>query len=323
MTGFINKFKIPTLLGLGIIFLGIAAGVYLTLREQIILSRAAPDLTPQNIAITNITEDSAVISWQTNLAVASFVNFGLNSPDEQTVLDDRDNNAPKPRLTHYATIKNLLPKTTYQIKIISGKLASDGGKFQTAPPLVNLPATGMINQTGLAPVIGSVTADAPINEGVVYLSIPGAIIQSAPVKTGGNFLIPLSYTRKNDLAEYQPIAGTAAKLTIYTDQGAASMLFNLKTTSVPLPPIKIGQNIDLTTADEAPEPSPVTQNPDKYDQNSDGKINAADYAIFSSCFGKKPGDVLPGDISCAKTDINQDGRIDRADLDLMSQKLKD
>lgn len=301
-----NKFKIPTLLGLSIIFAGIIIGVYLTLKEQIFLSQASPNVTLQNITLSNITENSAVISWQTDSAVTSFVAFGQNS-SEQTALDDKDDNTPKPHLIHYVTLKNLLPKTTYKFKIIAGKLTSDVKEFQTAQPL--------INQTSFPPVIGSVLVDIPVIEGIAYLSIPGAIIQSAQIKTGGHFLIPLSNIRKNDQTDFQLTEGTIAKLTIYTDQGETSALFNLKANSAPLPPIKLGQNIDLTNAEETPPPSPTTLDLDQYDLNGDGKINAADNAIILQNFGKKSKNL--------KADLNKDGTVNQEDLDLMAQKLKD
>ena len=312
MTEFINRFKIPTILGLGIILFGIAGGVYLVLREQVFLSQAAPNLTPKDVTFTNIAEDAVTISWQTNSATTSFITFGQSSPGEQTVLDDRDSNppagGPKPRLTHYVTLKNLLPKTNYQFKIISGKIASDVKNFETASPLTN--------QTVFPPIIGSVLdGDSPLESGVVYLSIPEATIQSSLIKGGGNFLIPLSQIRKVDLSDYPLIAGTIAKLTIHSDTGEAQIIFKLKDNSTPLPPIKLGQNMDLTTEEVTSQPSLTITDLNKYDLNSDGKINAADNAIILQNLGKNPKNI--------KADISGDGVVDQKDLDLMSQKLKE
>lgn len=313
MTGFISKFKIPTILGLGIILLGIVAGVYLNLKEQIFLSQAAPNLTPQNITLTNITDSEAVISWQTNSPAASFITFGQDNPGEQTVLDDRDTLAPsgagpKPRLTHYATLKNLLPKTNYQFKIISGRISSDIAKFETAQPFAS--------KAEFTPIIGSVfSGDSPLDDGIVYLSIPEATTQSALIKSGGNFLIPLAQIRKIDMADYQLTEGTTAKLTVHSDKGESNVLFKLKANSLPLPPVKLGQNIDLTTPEETPLPTPTVKDLGKFDLNGDGKINAADNAIILQNFGKNPKDK--------KADLNGDGKVDQKDLDLMAQELKD
>ncbi len=304
---FINKFKIPTILGLSVIIFGIAGGVYLVLREQVFLSQAAPDLTPKNIAFTNLTENSVTISWQTNSAAPSFITFGQNSPGGQTVLDDRDA-TPTPHLMHYVTLKNLLPKTTYQFKIVSGKITSDTEKIETATPLTN--------QTGFTPIIGSILdGNSPLEDGIAYLSVSGATIQSSLVKNG-NFLIPLSQIRKTDLSDiYQLTEGIPAKLTIHSAQGETQVLFQLKADSIPLPPVKLGQNIDLTAPETVYPPSSATSDLDQYDLNGDGRINTTDYATILRSQGKNPANV--------KTDINKDGTVDQKDLDLMSQKLKE
>lgn len=293
-----NKFKIPTILGLGIIFLGIASGTYLVLKDQIFLSQAAPNVTAQNVTFSNITDTSAVVSWQTGSEASSFVTFGQNNPSEQTSLDDRDTN-PTPHSSHYVTLKNLLPKTKYQLKIISGRNTSEILQFETSSPLTN--------QAGFGPIIGSVLQDenTPLDEGIAYLSITDATIQSALIKAGGNFLIPLS--------SYNLTEGTTAKITIVSGKGDASMLLSLKANSAPLPPIKLGQNIDLAAPLETPQPT--QDDLDKYDLNQDGKINAADNAIILQNFGKNPKDK--------KSDLNQDGKIDQKDLDLMAQQIKD
>lgn len=306
MRDFMNKFKIPTILGLGIIFLGIASGVYLILRDQIFLSQAAPNATAQNVTFSNITDTSAVVSWQTGSAVSSFVTFGQNNPSEQTVLDDRDAN-PKPHSIHYVTLKNLLPKTKYQLKITSGRNTSPTLQFETSEPLGN--------QAEFTPVIGSViNGDIPLQEGVIYLSLPGANTQSALIKKGGNFLIPVSQIAKADFSGTLPLTDNMpVKLTIRSDKGEASAQFSLKPNLSPLPPIKLGQNIDLTLPEETPQPA--LGDLDKYDLNADGKINAADNAIILQNFGKKPKDK--------KVDLNGDGAVNQKDLDLMAQKIKD
>lgn len=317
MIEFINKFKIPTILGLGIIFIGLASGLYLVLREQIFLSQAASDLTAQNITVSNLTDEGATISWQTNSATTSFITFGQNNPSEQTALDDRDVNSPQPHVIHYVTLKNLLPQTHYQFKIISGKVISNVGDFDTAKPLTN--------KSVLTPIIGSVLDEnTPLNEGIAYLTINGAATQSAPVKAGGNFLISLSNLRKSDLSDpYSLTENANAKITIISDKGSASLITKITANTNPLPPIKLGQNLDLTAAEETPKPEPSIKDLGKYDPNKDSVINTADYAIVSSCFDKPLAAVLPPSIPCAKADINNDGKVGQKDLDLITQRLKD
>lgn len=305
MKDFINKFKIPTMLGLSIVFFGLASGVFLVLQEQMFLSKAAPDTTPQNITFSNIIDSSATVSWRTNSAIPSFISLMQDSSQQQTILDDRDSN-PQPHFMHYVTLKKLLPKTKYQLKIISGKNTSKLLQFETSPPLTN--------QNEFTPVIGSVLdGNAPLNEGIVYLFLSGATVQSALIKKGGNFLIPVSTVAKDDLSgTFSLTDNMPAKLTVNSDKEETKIQFNLKTNLPPLPPILAGRNIDFTTPQETPPPSGALN---IYDLNGDGKINAADNAIILQNFSKNPKDK--------KADLNSDGVVDQKDLDLMSKKLEE
>lgn len=313
MTAF-TKLKIPTLLGLGILLLGIITGTYLVLRDQVFYTKASPNLIPQNITLTNIDDNSITISWQTSSATPSFIIYGTTSANEQATLDDRDANKPNNYTIHHITLKNLLPKTTYLYKIVSGKYTSETLKFTTASPASS--------QNGFNPVIGSVLdGDKPLNDGVAYLSVSGAVVQSATIKNFGNFIIPISFLRKIDLSDAFPLEkGAMAKITIKSDKGDASVLFKLESSAKPLPPIRLGQNLDFTTLDlKASVAIQSEKELSKLDLNGDGLINTADYAIILKNIGKKPsGKQDPLD---EKADLNSDGVIDQKDLDLLSKKL--
>lgn len=297
MKDFLNRFKIPTILGLSLIIFGIVVGVFLNLRQQSFISKASPDITAQNITLANITDNSIAISWQTAAAVVSFITFGQSSVSETSVLDDRDINTPKAYSIHYFTLKNLLPKTTYQYKIVSGKISSEINKFTTASPLSS--------QTGFRPIIGTaLDGDKPLNEAVVYLSIAEAATQSFLIKDSGNFLIPLSQMRKSDLSDSFPLTqDSVAKLTFVSEKGEASALFKIKDAKEELPPISLGENLDLTQI--------ISQ--EIYDLNEDGKINAADNAIILDVISKKTINK--------KADLNEDGKVDQKDLDLMAKQI--
>lgn len=315
MFSFTDKFKIPTLLGLGIIILGIFSGVFLIVKDQIFKTEASLDLAPQNITVTNIENSFLTVSWQTTGQTSSFITFGQTSADEKVVLDDRDSNLPQPRSTHYVTIKNLKPQTIYQFKIVSGKLVSDTFTATTASPLAS--------QTGLTPVIGSVLDEGkPLDEGIAYLSISGAIIQSALVKNSGNFLIPLSFIRKADLSDiFQASQDSIGKLTVISKERQASAIFKLRSSGSLLPPLKLGQNMDLTGP-----PTPASDL-DKFDLNGDKLINTADYAVLLQNFGplrseasKNPKNEQSS-TAYKNADLNSDGVVDNKDLDLMQKKI--
>lgn len=290
MIQFLNKFKIPTILGLAVIVSGIVAGIFLVVREQMLTAKASPDLQPQNMIVTNIEDQSFTVSWQTAGSTSAFLTYGQAKADEQVALDDRDQNTPQPRSLHHVSVKNLEPNTVYKYRIVSGKLKSEIFEVTTAAPSTNL--------NGAKPVIGSVLngSDA-LNDGIVYLSIQGAITQSALIKSSGSFLIPLSSMRKKDLTDIFPSHGDqTAKITVLSDQGTANGVFKLQQFQT-LPPIKLGQNVDLS--------SPSFDQINKLDLNKDGSINSSDYAI-----------ALKNQV-----DLNGDEVFNQKDLDLLQKQI--
>lgn len=301
----VNKFKIPTTLGLGIIVAGIASGVFLSLKDQVFFTRASPDIIPQNITISNIEDTKVTISWQTSTSTISFVTFGTKDPQQHSVLDERDTQTPESRSLHYVNIKNLLPDSTYLFKIISGKHISRVQTFKTAK--------SVSFQNGFGPIIGTVfDGDNPLKEGIAYLSISDAIIQSARLKGLGNFLIPISLMRKLDLTDtFQP-KDDIAKLVIISDKGQAIILFKIKAQGTQLPPVRLGQSIDLTRS---------AQELDKFDLNGDGQINAVDYSEVLQDFG--PLREASKNPKNPKADLNGDGIVDNKDLDEFNKAIQE
>ncbi|MBI2600631.1 fibronectin type III domain-containing protein [Candidatus Daviesbacteria bacterium] len=305
---FFTKFRIPTLLGLAIIILGTSAGVFLVLNQQTITSFAGPDTAPQNITFSNIEDNSVIISWKTVVITSGFVTFGLSSPNEKTALDDRDTNTPQPRQIHYVTLKDLSPQSEYKFKIVAGRQASEILTFKTAPP--------KLDNNGFKPIIGSVVSgNQPLKDGIVYLSIAGATTQSSLIKDFGNFIIPISNMKTDDLGDaFKLEEDTLAKLIVISADSQGTAIFKIRQDGETIGVIKIGQNLDLTAKQSSPSPSPSLSSKEViYDLNSDGKINASDHAIVLKNFGKSPKDK--------RADLNSDGVVNQKDLDLISKRI--
>lgn len=306
----IEKFQIPTFLGLGIILAGIVSGVILIVREQTITSEASVNFSPKNIIISNIDDMSATISWETAEPNFSFVSFG-ESFQEKTEVDERDEGKPNLYTSHVVRLKKLLPQTTYHFRIISQNLESQTLTFKTATP--------QTSQNNFGPVIGSVLdKGGGLEEGIAYLTIPGAVTQSAPVKSSGNFLIPLSSIRKSDLSDiYSLTDETIAKLTVVSKSNQVKVSFKLSPEGTNLPPLTWGQDVDLTAppleATPQAQETPTTEDLVFFDLNEDGFINAHDNAIVLKNFGKNPTNI--------KADLTGDGVVNQADLNLMADRI--
>lgn len=306
-----TKLRIPTLLGLAIIILGTAAGVYGVLRQETTNSNVYAQEIPQNIVITNVTQESVTVSWQTPVPTLGYITFGKNSTNEQTALDERDKESTKQHKLHYVNLQGLDPEATYQFKIVSGRFVSQESLRLTT-------AATDVSQNGFKPVIGNVVLeDEPLLEGIIYLSVDDMNDQSALLGSFGSFIIPISLAQKVDLSGiFQPNSGTSGKLKVISeDGGIASATFNFAKDSEPLGTLKIGTNINFTAAQEpSPSPKPAGSPRVRFDLNEDGILNASDYSIMLSNLGRNPKDK--------RTDLNSDEVVDQKDLKIMRDAIE-
>lgn len=250
--------SLPTLLGIFILLVGVAAGVWVIRAGPHRLLRARPEVTPKQIKVTNITDKSFTVSWITDAPASGFIQFGLNEEINLTAQDDRDEAAATTGefTTHYVTLKNLQPNTNYSFKIFSGKteFANNGQPYQvttaTAPSTPAPPndvAYGTVLQANGTPAEGA----------IVYLSLSNAVTQSALTKNSGSWLISLNTARDSRLANYATYdleASIEEILVQAAGLGTATAVTITKNDS-PVPDITLGQTHDFR------ETSPKTQAP--------------------------------------------------------------
>lgn len=136
-----------------------AAGNLATSGNRTFTTAAPPDTTPptiSNIAASNITSTSAVITWSTNEGATSQVDYGTTtsygaSSSLNTTLVS----------SHSRTLSNLSPSTTYNYRVIStdgaGNLSVSGNRTfttsatpDTTPPVLSGIAAGNISSASVA-----------------------------------------------------------------------------------------------------------------------------------------------------------------------------
>jgi len=295
-----STFKIPTLLGLGILVTGVALGVFLVTNNQFLglQTKAGPSLVPKNITIANISDTSASVFWQTDQANTGFIQAGLSSLLDTSFKDDRDAQNPQPHQLHFVTLTKLKPSTTYYFKVTSGSLSypSSPLSFQTSSTLA---------PSGTQPIIGTVIDSSlvPIPEALVVLDIPGAQKLATITKIAGNFILPLAELKTADLNTNFDISTLSGiNLTVFNLEKTSHLTFPLASSS--LPAITLGKDLNIT-----PQADP-SASPPIYDLNSDGIINALDRVEVINNLGKK--------MKNKKTDLNNDGVVDQKDVDLIN-----
>lgn len=303
-------FKIPTILGLGILVIGAGLGVFLTSQNQIFFTKASSSPEPNNVNIANITDRSVSIFWKTNEESTGFIKSGTSQDNlDKTYLDDRDQKTPQNHRLHFVTLSDLQPETTYYYKIQSGE-----SLYPNNP--LSFKTSGKVETFSFEPIAGSVIDKnfEPTKEAIINLELPNAQKLAAITLVAGNFIFPLNNFKTADLTAPlpKPISPIKAKLSIEGTDISSEVTFGFPLEAPSLPPITLGKNIDFSSEIKTSTSSGKSL---LYDVNADGVLNAADVSLLFKNFGKVSS-------NSAKFDLNKDGLINQDDVNLLVVFLK-
>lgn len=264
--------KIPTLLGLGVLIAGLTSGVFLVSTNQIFKSQASPSFEPLGIEISNISDTQATVSWSSQSPISGFVKASENLSLDQTYKDDRDESTPQNHHSHFVTLRNLTPKTTYHFKIQSGATL-----YPDTP--LTFTTSGEVSTQNLLPIIGQIlTPDyLPADDVLVLLNIPGSQKLASITKSGGSFILPLAQLLTEDLSTDYLLPETQVKAhsIIIGSSGKSKVELTLPLSNSEIPPVIIGQDQVLEAEEPTATPSPTP----KLDLNDDGIVNSVDRII--------------------------------------------
>lgn len=202
------KKRIPTIVGLGVLVIGLIVGViFLGTGPGVFAPRATPETTPTKIKLTNVTDTGFTVSFFTAESTPGFVKYGteLDQIKSQTG-DDRDqlSGTVGSYQLHHVTLRGLKPSTNYYYLLGTGSNASfdnNGVPFE-----VKTTAKGGAPSAAKT-AYGNVLSDAgnPINGAIVYVTLAGVGEMSSLTKASGGWAIPLSNARKNDGSGYATV----------------------------------------------------------------------------------------------------------------------
>lgn len=181
-----NK-KFPTLIGLIILVLGAAVGVYLVTNTTILRPQASLETSPKDIRVSNITDNSFTVSWTTDAKTFGSIDWGTTANLGQSQADGTELNE-----IHSVTIKDLSPETIYFYKINSA-----GANFDNAGIPWSVTTLSPPSQSSTTEVISGTVIDNngnPASNVLVYINSDGANTLSAITSQSGSFLIPLGQT---------------------------------------------------------------------------------------------------------------------------------
>lgn len=251
--------RLPTLLGLLLVLGAIAGGVVLIKQGPNLFLKASPTLTPNQLRVTNINDNSFTVSWLTDQSTSGFIKYGPDNNLTFTATDDRDQLSGRTDefSVHHVTVKNLSPSTSYLFKIGSGGRIFDN----SGQPYQVKTASSTKNSTPPNDVAYGTVVDQngnPVEGVIVYLSLANANPASTLTKSSGSWVIPLNLIRSADLSSWASYDKAASIEEIFVQAGGLGTATVVATTKndSPMPKIILGQNFDFRqVAEEKIQPS--------------------------------------------------------------------
>lgn len=233
-----NK-RVPTIFGIGIIVLGIVLTTVIVKVQTGLRSSAGSSEEPKNVKVTNLSDSSFTVTYQTDTPTTGSVNYGKSKELGNIQLEDI------PKNVHSLTAEKLLPDTKYYLVIISGQntFLNNGVPFgiSTGPSISSTSAV----QTAIKGKVILPDGNAS-NEALVYLSTDNSQLLSATVTKDGEFIFSLKGLRTNDLSSYFDVGeNTVLKLFAISNSLKSTVLFSLNQTGS-IPTITLSNDYDFT-----------------------------------------------------------------------------
>lgn len=237
-----NKSKIPTIIGVIFLVVGLAVGLLLVKNKTLFRLGATPEATPKDVRLTNITDNSFAVSWITDKKVLGFISWGesdnqLNKTEPDEFID--------PGLTHTLSVINLDANKTYFFKI-----NSDGTEYDNNGTAWQVKTGAKLaqNQKQIS-VYGSVFTQSgePAANALVYITVAGSSPLSTTTSRNGSWVLPISSARNQDLSSLATINEKTSLLEISVNAGsdgvASAQIY--PQSGQPVPAITLGKTFDF------------------------------------------------------------------------------
>ncbi len=240
--------KIPTILGILILTLGISSGVLLLNAKQVFKLGAEEDSAPKNIKVSNITDNGFTISFITNQKSRSFIKVG----EDRFFLGDIFIKRQEEKTgVHYFDIDGLSPTTAYFIII-----NSDGVNYLSDNPLSVKTGNKLSSDNVGKNLYGKVYSKSgeELRGAIVYVQCGNGGLLSTQTSSDGSWNINISKTRTSDLSQYLTIKGDNTLIQVMVQYEQLSSFASTYADNIhPLPPIILGNNFDFRNIEQPPD----------------------------------------------------------------------
>ncbi|MBI2613851.1 MAG: hypothetical protein HYW62_03685 [Candidatus Levybacteria bacterium] len=235
----LNK-RIPTIFVVGLILLGIVLTTLIVRMQTNLKSNASNSEEPKNVKITNLSDKSFTITYQTQALTTGSVSYGNSKQLGNTEVEDLN-----PKNIHSISIQKLDPSTRYYLVVISGQntFLNNGSPFEISTgPNISSPSAV---QTAIKGKVLLPDGKAP-TQALVYLSSDSSQVLSTTVQKDGEFSFSLKELRTNNLSSYFGFnENTVFELLAVDNSLKSKVSFSLNETGS-LPTITLSNDYDFT-----------------------------------------------------------------------------
>lgn len=247
--------RIPTLFALLLLVVGVTVSSFLVKEGIFTVSTASPDYTPQDVVITNITDQSFTVSYITADPTVGGVKL---EADGVVLMDDRNQGADsKKRISHYVTVRNLKPETEYFFTVVADNqfwdYENNAYRVKTGPEITS-------PENAQASVEGTITDEGLSQEEIIiYFSVGGYQRLSALTNEDGAYIFELSNLRSDNLDHYKLLREDSVVNLRATRGEKRSSVNILYKDSHPVPNIFFGENYDFLASNTVRDASATAQ----------------------------------------------------------------
>lgn len=238
--------RIPTIVGIGIIVLGVVLTTVIVRVQTSLRSSASVSEKPQNVKFTNLSDNSFTITYQTDTATTGSINYGQRKELGNIQLEDMDKekDSLSSKTIHSITVEKLSPDTKYYVVVTSGQntFLNNGVPFEisTGPSISSPPVPTTIKGEIFLP-----DGNVP-NETLVYLNTDNSQLLSTTVAKDGKFNFSLKGFRADDLSNYLEVnENTVLKLFAISNSLKSTVLFSGKKPYL-IPTITLSNDYNFT-----------------------------------------------------------------------------
>ncbi len=239
--------RIPTVFGIGFVILAIALTTFILRSQTNLKSKASNSEEPHNVKVTNLSDSSFTLTYQTDATTSGSVNYGQRKELGNTQLEDLDKKKGNlsPKNVHSITVEKLTPATKYYLVVVSSQntFLNNGVPFEISTgPSISSPSAA---QTVIKGKVILPDGNAP-NEALVYLSTDNSQLLSTTVAKDGEFNFSLKGLRTDDLSSYFKLEeNTVFKLLAINKSLKSIVLFSGRETNL-IPTITLSNDYDFT-----------------------------------------------------------------------------